>query len=193
MVKLGFITEGAVEKMILESGDFKTLLSELNIDFIPEVINTEGNGNLLPFNIEKYTQVLLDKGATKIIILTDLDNEVCITLTKERIQPRENHIVIVSVKQIEAWFMADMQAMKSFLKSNVYNVTDPELYPVPFEEIKNIRKQLTGRGVNDKKIFAKLMISQNAFSIKRAAQHPNCNSAKYLIAKLRQLAEQELK
>ena len=68
MVKLGFIAEGATEKIVLESEDFKSFLTELKLDFIPEVIDAEGNGNLLPHNIEKHSQILFDKGATKIII-----------------------------------------------------------------------------------------------------------------------------
>ena len=55
MVKLGFIGEGAVEKIILESVVFQEFLSSLRIDFVKEVVDATGNGNLLPQNIEGYT------------------------------------------------------------------------------------------------------------------------------------------
>lgn len=187
MVILGFIAEGATEKMILESGDFKDLLNELEINFIPEIINAEGNGNLLPHNIEKHSQVLLDKGATTIIILTDLDKDVCITQTKERIQPLVNHIVIVSVKQIESWFLADTNAMRSLLKTANFDNANPESHSSPYEEIKKIRKDKINHGVGSKLFLAKVMINQNNFSIKRAAEHPNCTSAKYFIEKLKKI------
>lgn len=174
--------------MILESGDFKDLLTELHLNFIPEIINAEGNGNLLPNNIEKHSKILLDKGATKIIILTDLDKDVCITQTKERIYPLENHSVIVSVKQIESWFLADTYAMRSLLKTGNFNNTHPESYSSPYEEIKKIRMDKINQGAGSKLFLAKIMINQNNFSIKRAAEHPNCTSAKYFIEKLRQLA-----
>jgi len=59
MVKLGFIVEGATEKIILEQSDFFNYLSSLKIDFIGDVEDAEGNGNLLPHNIEKHTGTLV--------------------------------------------------------------------------------------------------------------------------------------
>src|SRR5258705_6527726 len=100
---LGFIVEGDTEKMILESPDFKNFLNTLHIEYIPEVVNVKGNNNLLPHKIIGHTQILIDKGATQIIILTDLDDDKCVTETKSRIKSLENQIVIISVKQIEAW------------------------------------------------------------------------------------------
>lgn len=188
MVKLGFIAEGATEKIILESDDFKNLLLELRIDFIPEIIDAEGNGNLLPHNIEKHSQILLDKGATLVIILTDLDADTCITQTKERIRPLENHIVIVSIKQIESWFLADTIAIRRFLNNDKFEDVNPEIHSLPFDEIKRIRTEFVGRGISDKKILAKLMVNQSQFSLKRAAEHPNCNSAQYFIEKLKKVA-----
>ncbi len=100
MVKLGFIGEGAVEKIILESVVFQEFLSSLRIDFVKEVVDATGNGNLLPQNIEGYTKTLKDKGATTIVILTDLDEDQCITLTKNRINPSAEYLIIVTIKQI---------------------------------------------------------------------------------------------
>lgn len=186
MVRLGFIAEGATEKIILESQDFKNLLNELKVNFIPEIIDAEGNGNLLPQNIEKHSQILLDKGATKIIVLTDLDEDACITQTKARIQPLENHIVIVSVKQIEAWFLADTEAMRKLFSDDTFEEQYPESHLMPYDEINQIKLRKVGRGIGNSKIkLAYNLINQFDFSIKRAAEHPNCNSAKYFLEKIK--------
>ncbi|HVA98416.1 MAG TPA: hypothetical protein VNG53_05935 [Bacteroidia bacterium] len=188
MVKLGFIAEGTTEKIVLESDDFRNFLTELKIDFILAVINAEGCGNLLPHNIEEYSQILIDKGATKIIILSDLDEDICVTITKERIKALENHLVIISKKQIEAWFLADTEAMKHLLLSTSFEEANPESHPVPFETIKQIRVNHTGRGVGSKIRLATYIINQSGFSVKRAAEHPHCSSAKYFIDKLKAIA-----
>ena len=50
VVKIGFIVEGETESLILNSDNFKAILSELNIVSVG-VINAGGNKNLLPHNI----------------------------------------------------------------------------------------------------------------------------------------------
>lgn len=186
---LGFIVEGDTEKMILESSDFREFLREHSIDFIKEVINVKGNNNLLPHKIVEYTKILVDNGVTQIIILTDLDDDLCITETKNRIAPRENQIAVISVKQIEAWFLSDTNAIKQFLKTEDYTCENPELISDPFDEIRKLRIQYSGRGIQGKLTLAKLMIDKYSFSIVRAAKHPNCNSAKYFLEKLRGFAK----
>ena len=188
MVKLGFIVEGDTEKIILESDNFIKLLEKLRINFIPEIINTKGNGNLLPHNIEKHSQLLIDKGATKIVILTDLDEDSCITLTKERIKPLENHIVVVSVKQIESWFLADTLAMRTFFSDETYEEQNPESHLIPFVEIHRLKLEKVGSGIGKSKIkLANTLVNRVDFSIERAAEHPNCSSAKYFIDKIKQV------
>lgn len=190
MVKLGFIVEGDTEKILLESEIFKQLLADYKLDYIPEIVNAEGNGNLLPHNIEKFSEILITKGATKIIVLTDLDKDKCVTETKNRISPLENHICVISKKEVEAWFIADTEALSNFLKSNNFNIINPEIIEEPFEEIKKLRISLNnGRGIGDKKILARFMIKSN-FSFERAASNPNCTSAKYFIDKLKILSKQ---
>jgi hypothetical protein len=187
MVKLGFIGDGATEKIILENTDLFDHLKSLNIEFVADVIDAKGNGNLLPHNLQEYTQILEDKGANRIIILTDLDQDQCITLTKERIKPLENHTLIISVKEIETWFLSDTEAMRKFLNDPEFIHENPESIAEPFEEIKSIRILKNGRGVSDKKILARQMIKSN-FSILQAAKHPNCNSAKYFLRKIAEFA-----
>ena len=180
MVKLGFIVEGGSEKIILQSPGFFSYLQAISVQFIPEIIDAEGNGNLLPHNIVEFTKILEEKGATKIIVLTDLDLDQCITLTKQRISPLPNHVVVVSVKQIESWFLADTVAICNFLNDQNYHCEYPESQDNPFSEIKNLRIARNGRRVSDKKILARLMI-RSGFLIEEAAKHPNCNSVKYFL------------
>lgn len=187
MVKLGFIVEGATETIILEKSDFFEYLRSINIDFINEVIDAGGSGNLLPHNITEYTNRLKKKGATKILILADLDDDACITITKDRIKPLAEQILIISVKKIEAWFLADSKAMGSFLRDSSYYCEFPESIAEPFTEIKNSRLARSNKGVDDKIILAKLMAAKNNFSILKAAEHPNCNSAKYFLNKIQEL------
>lgn len=187
MVKIGFIAEGATEKKILEKTDFFSFLQSLNISYVPEVIDANGNGNLLPHNIIAFTQVLFDKGATHIFILTDLDIDLCVTETKLRIAPLSQTVVVVSKKAVESWFLADTTAMNKFLNSSDYVCEDPESVSDPFTEIKSLRLLKNGRGVGGKLILADLMI-RSSFSIQNAALHPACSSAKYFVDKLILLA-----
>ena len=105
VVNIGFVCEGYTELFILESDSFKSILNSLKLKSVG-VINVEGNGNLLPHNIKIHQENLFDKGATLIFVLTDLDNDQCITKTRLRITESENQIIIVAVKQIESWFFS---------------------------------------------------------------------------------------
>jgi hypothetical protein len=187
MVKLGFIVEGATEKIILEKSDFFDYLRSLKIDYVSKIEDAEGNGNLLPHNILEHSKILVDKGATHIFILTDLDKDKCITETKNRISASENRAVVISVKEIESWYLADSSAMGSFLKDSSYYCDSPESIIDPFTEIKNRRLAKINRGIDDKVILAKLIVKNNGFSILKAAEHPNCNSAKYFLKKIKEL------
>ena len=191
MVKLGFIVEGATEKIILEKSDFFSHLRSLNIDFIPEVIDAEGNGNLLPHNIEKLTRILEQKGATTIIILTDLDTNECITHTKDRIGANDNHKVTVSIKAVEAWFLSDTEAMCKFLNDSSFVFEHPESVASPYDELRNIRLKVRNKGVGTKTILANIMVHRMGFSVLRAAKHPGCASARYFIDKVQQIGRPE--
>ena len=188
MVKLGFIVEGATEKIILEHSDFFNYLENKQIDYVPEVIDAEGNGNLLPHKIQPLTRVLTDKGATHIFILTDLDANQCITNTKARIGQLPDQMVTVSVKAIEAWFLSDTIAMQSYFGDPSFSYEYPETPDNTFEEIKSIRKTIAGKGFTDKKVLANSMVRKHSFSILKAAQHPHCNSAKYFLERIAQLS-----
>lgn len=182
MVKLGFICEGETEKIIIESVAFRQFLLANNFDFV-KAFDATGNGNLLPDNISPMLDNLLDEGVEKIFLLTDLDEDACITKTKKRINAPEGIFVIVSVKKIEAWFLSDSQTLSSIFKEN-FLFQNPEKESDPRQIIKELFIQKTGRGIGDSKPrFAARMVN-NGFSVINAAQHPNCDSAKYFIQKL---------
>lgn len=179
MVKIGFICEGETEKIIVQSESFHTFLLENNLELV-NAIDATGNGNLLPKNIQPFIEILEDDGAELIFIVTDLDTDKCITKTKERINAPEDIVVIISIHQIEAWFLADSKTLSSIFKSN-FIFTNPETEIYPREKLKEIFLEKTGRGIGESKpALAKRMIRQG-FSVLNAAQHVNCNAAKYFV------------
>ena len=190
MTKAGFICEGRTEQIILQSESFTQLLAHLNI--VPvNIINAEGSGNLLPHNISGYIDSLEKQDAQIIIILTDLDKDVCITKTKKRISSRPQDIVIISVKKIEAWFLAETTAMRDLLGEPNFNFEVPENETDPFDVINSLLMEHTGRGIGKSKMKGakiKLVIRmlEKGFNMQQASSHPNCPSAKYFIDKLTQ-------
>ena len=188
MVKIGLICEGTTEQILLESDAFKNFLSSINLEPLP-VINAEGAGNLLPHNIEGYLQRLQIEGAEVIVILTDLDDGICITKTKERIAARPDDIVIVAVKQIEAWFLACNPAMQTLLGQPGFNFEFPEQETTPFETINELLVRHTARGIGRKagKIRLVTRLISHGLDITLSARHHNCPSAKCFIDKLTQI------
>lgn len=184
MVKVGFICEGDVEKIFVASEKFQELLIKQNLLCVHPIINAAGKDNLLPHRIVEHRENLKRNGAEVILILTDLDDNQCFARTKERIKAKENEIVVISVKQIESWLLADSETMSFFCKQNFF-YEFPEEDSVPFETIRAELFRITGRGYgrNAKLRFAKVFIDAG-FSIENAAKHPNCPSANYFLSKL---------
>ena len=60
MVKLGFIGEGATERKILESQNFRLLLEELGLDYVEKVIDAKGGGNLISERLSALVEILED-------------------------------------------------------------------------------------------------------------------------------------
>jgi hypothetical protein len=190
VVKVGFIVEGACERIILESPGFRRYLENIGLDFIPEVIDIEGGGNLLPEHREESVNFLIDKGATHILILGDQEDATCITSVKQHINPGINQTVAISVKALEAWFLADTNALHNYLSNN-YMCVEPETYLPPLDELKRLRMLYKNRGINDKKILANQMVFIHGFKIENAAQHPKCSSAKYFLRKIQEIAAEK--
>jgi len=146
MVKIGFICEGDTEQILLLSDNFQLYLSSINLQAV-NVINAWGSGNLLPHNITGYLQSLEQAGAQVIFILTDLDDDVCITQTKSRIKAREQDIMIIAIKKIEAWFLANDNSMRTLLGDLQFSFPSPETELNPFEIINALLVKYKGRGV----------------------------------------------
>ena len=188
MVSLGFIVEGFTEKMIIRSKKFLALLQRLNLTFI-DVIDVEGGGNLLPENLGDSIELLMKNGAEQIFILTDLEDAPSIISIKDRIDPDRDYTVIIAVKTIEAWYLADTSSISNFIGSNL-RCENPEELENPFKYIKGENIRLTGRGVKSKRLLCSRIL-KSGFSIENAAAHPNCPSAKYFLEKLRSLTHTE--
>lgn len=186
MVSVGFIVEGKTEQILLESTWFQAWLQQQGINRVGTVIDAEGAGNLLPERIEPLQQELFGYGANVIVIVTDLDNDFSIRVAKQRIGEHYNQIVIVAVKAIEAWFLADTMTLTTLTNVSIH-VDNPEWIDNPFEMLQQLFLDKTGRGIGTKPMLARRMLKYG-FTIERAAQHPNCPSARYFLTKLQTLA-----
>lgn len=189
MVAVGFICEGPSDSLLYQSETFYTFLEQLNIRRI-NVINAKGGGNLLPHNIAGYIESLEKQGAEKIVIITDLDEIPCITERKKQIAARPEDVVIIAVKELEAWFLADSLSMRRLLREQHFNFELPEEESEPFDTINNLLINYTGKGVG-KSASAKIKLAKRmldfSYDFHRSAAHVNCPSAAYMVSKLRQI------
>lgn len=186
MVRVGFIGEGKTEQIVLESASFQEWLQQHGIERVGTVINAGGAGNLVSGRIDPLRIELLDYQADMVVILTDLDEDQSVGITKQRIGEHTNQLVIVAVKKIEAWFLADGPTL-AHLTGDPVDIESPEAIDNPFEEIQRLFLQQTGRGIGTKPMLARRMIKYG-FTIEQAARHPNCPSARYFLTKLQTLA-----
>jgi hypothetical protein len=149
-----------------------------------KVIDATGNGNLLPKYRTAFIEILKDEQSEKIFILTDLDVDDCITKTKERIGYYRDTIILVSVKQVEAWFLADTITLSKIFKEPDFHFDFPEKEINPFETLRNLYLQKTNRGLgNSKPKIARQMVAEG-FTIANAANLPNVGFARYFVNKL---------
>lgn len=179
MVKIGFIVEGDTEKILLESENFQQLLGRLQLQACHPIENANGSGNLLPKHIGPLVARLQLQTPTHIVILTDLENDVDKQAVIKRIGTVFTELIFVAVKAIEAWFLADTEALGKWLKvEGVYEAV-PEATPaLPWERLKALADEHHKRGPGSSKpVFAKRMTEHYGFRLEQAAQHDNCPSA----------------
>ena len=190
MVKVGFIVEGDSEKVIIESPQFKSWLSSKGIELITPVLNAAGGGNLLPKNIEPLIERFTSLNVDHIFVLTDLEQEPDIQTVRNRIENPGLRFIFVAVKALEAWYLADTEAMKKWLKVTDFNEEFPEnTVDMPWDRLKEISQQLDKTGPGGSKVsFAKRMIKHFGFQVSRSAEHLNCDSAKEFIRELESLS-----
>jgi hypothetical protein len=109
-------------------------------------------------------------------------------LTKERIDPGHRQIIVISIRQIEAWFLADSTTLSAIFHTN-FHFADPEKEDSPKDTLQNLFIEHTGRGIGPSKPkFAKKMMN-NGFDVFEIANHENCSSARYFVDKLKKIGE----
>ncbi len=191
MVKLGFIVEGYSEKIVVESKTFKKWLVNNGISIAHPVINAEGGGNLLPKHLKEAIQRLTHQEVDHIVILTDLECEPDEDAVRQRIGNQYTNLIFIAVKALEAWYLADTEAMRKWLKVDSFYENKPQETPaMPWDRLGDIAKELNKRGTGPSKPkFAKIMVDHCGFDVVRAAQHPHCPSAKAFHDGLLALAE----
>ncbi len=187
MVKLGFIGEGDSEKRFLESEAFRNLLRELNLDFVPEVINAKGGGNLIPDKLPALVATMQEKGATHLFVLTDREDDPCITAVRERVGALPGVEIVVAVRQLESWYLADSETCSQLFRRSFF-CEAPEACERPFEFIRREMLSSTGRGIRSKVLLSGKVL-RLGFSLERAAAHPNCPSARRFLEKLQSLSK----
>ena len=187
MVSIGFVCEGKTEKEIIESDMFQRWLNQNGITCVNPVFDVDGSGNLLPHRLSDVRDTLFKNGAEVICILTDLDEDQCITMTRQRITEQPNQHIIVAKRQIESWFLSDSVTLRKLFSDDSFEFYFPETESNPFLILKALFKLNTGRGIGTKPMLARRMLKYG-FTIERAAEHPNCPSARYFLDKLQTLA-----
>ncbi len=191
MIKVGFIVEDKPFLKLIESESFNKFLSSLNIESVGIFISPDGRDRLFNENgkIQSLFNILDDRNASYIFVLIDKESDPCITYSKERvfIYSEKKQISIVAAKTVESWFLADSNMLTRLLKRE-YSFDKPEnVEGEPFEILRSLFEQYTGRGLGKKRNRHANYIIKKGFSIENAAKHPNCPSAKYFLEKLSQL------
>lgn len=188
MVRVSFIVEGKVEKILIDHLDKTGWLQSKGVQKVGPTVDAKGGGNLCPRNIETYISQVQQTNPDHIFILTDLECDPCFTQTKARLGGCENCTVVIAKKAVEAWFMADGNVVNQLTSGEHAGFDFPEqTQSMPYETMKEVMKASTGRGPGPKALLAKKVL-KNGFDIARAAQHEHCQSAKYFINKIEELA-----
>jgi hypothetical protein len=186
MVRVGILCEGESETYILKSAGFQEWLERHGLDLVG--IRVVGSKNQYwDDRLTAHMEILNDLGVDHIIILVDLDDDTCITRTKEVIKNPEGSSVIVCVKEFESWYLADSLAISKVVGENV-TVESPEEFEEPVAKIISLNH---GRGFSGSKPRLAMKMRNSGFSIENAAKHPACPSALYFLNRLKQIAAEQ--
>lgn len=181
MVKVGFIVEGDSEKVLIESAGFRKWASDQGLEICSPVINAKGGGNLLPHHIKPMLAQIERSQPDHIVILTDLEDAKDVGAVKARITTEHTDLIFIAVKALEAWFLADTDAMRRWLNEpEFFELTPEQTLGMPWDRLKEVAKAYGPRGPGSNKvIFAKKMCGAALrYELERAAAHPACLSAK---------------
>lgn len=188
MVNTSFICEDDAGKKIVDSSSFRQLLVVNEVNLVLPIHNAMGKGNLSQENISGLINKSIDNGAKHIFVLVDLDDDSCITNTKQNLIQQSNCNIIVCKRAIEAWFLADTQTLSALFKRNAH-FENPENPSVPYDVINQMHKEaFNGRGVS--KAILPIKLLGLGFTVEKAAGHANCPSARYLLEKIKTLKNQ---
>lgn len=179
MVKLGFIVEGDSEKIMVESAGFKRWAHAQGLEICSPVINAKGGGNLLPHHMGPMLTQLRRSAPDHIVVLTDLEDALDVAAVKARITDTHTQLIFVAVKALEAWFLADTDAMRSWLKNADFLEQAPEQTAgMPWDRIREVADELGARGPGPSKvIFARKFCGTHGYQISNSSAHPACPSA----------------
>ncbi|MBT4330577.1 MAG: hypothetical protein HOD58_11685 [Gammaproteobacteria bacterium] len=191
MVTVGFVVEGPSDKKLVESKGFQQWLQETcNLEVVSPVVDAGGNGEMCNTKIGTYIEKLkMIANPDKTVVLADLDPDICapcITRRKEIIGSDNIDLVVIARKAMESWFLADTEAMRSWTNDSSFYQPLPEATDdMPWDLLREIGLAKTGRGPGSSKvIFAKKFINKHGFDVMRAANHPDCPSARYFVDRL---------
>lgn len=181
MVKVAFIVEGATEKVLVDSDGFHRWCGSLGIEIVDPVIDAKGGGNLLPEYLDSYLDRLRGATPDKVVVITDLERESNLDAVRERITHAGLDHVFIAVKAVEAWFLADSEALSRWLQREHIELSPESTSGMPWERLKELALANGVRGPGaSKPIFAKRFSFQYGFDMARAAAHPQCPSAREL-------------
>lgn len=179
-MRVGFIVEGDSEKVLIESQGFSRWAGERGLEICHPVINAKGGGNLLPHHIAPMVAQLSRSNPKHIVVLTDLEDATDVEAVVNRITNQHTNLIFVAVKALEAWFLADTEAMRSWLNLPKFEEPEPEKTPgMPWDHLKEVARVSGTRGPGPSKvIFARKFCQTHGFQLRRAASHPACRSAR---------------
>lgn len=190
MVDVAFLVEGETEEILITHLKNIGWFESFNISIV-SIINLKGNGNFCAKNIEKFIIQAKVFNPKQIILLTDLECDLCIEKTKNRLGDCNDCITVIARKAIESWILADTKLMRTITNNDTFVYDKPELTEnMPFDTIVSVLKEHHVKGTGPSKPrFLKRMIKQG-FDMNRANEHQNIDSLKYFFDKLDKLKEQ---
>lgn len=187
------MVEGASERVVVESRIFRQWLQQNGMSLVDPVVVAGGHGQMgrttsggigLASLLRKQVSNL-----DRVVVLADLDPSrtvACISERKDLIDSQAADLVVVARKALESWFLADTDAMRSWTKDDSYYEECPEATPeMPWDRLKEVGYARRGRS---KVSLARLLVNQHEFDIVRAAEHPQCPTARYFVKRVSALA-----
>ncbi len=164
---------------MIESAGFDRWAKAQGLEICRPVINAKGGGNLLPHHMEPMVTQLARSAPDHIVVLTDLEDAPDVATVKARITDTHSPLIFVAVKALEAWFLADTEAMRRWLKqADFFEQTPEQTAGMPWERMREVANQRGARGPGPSKVnFAKRFCGTYGYQISNSSAHPACPSA----------------